>query len=241
MNQQDTKFTAMAFRCRADAALGFEYVNEGSKRVVGYTKTDLVESGRVCLPDLIQTAWRETVRKQIQDGIDRQGLFVILFGLLSKDKTGAEGILIGKGIFADPLTITGIEGFIIGMDNTGKLPGTLIFGSEEFWKRTLEQNGEILIYLGEDGKIGYVTPSVMYVLGYQEEQVNDEPFTKILMPEEQIRFEEFREQVQMIRGVGRSQQFSGRKGDGSPVQVLIQFPAFSQTGNNAIVMVSLAR
>jgi PAS domain S-box-containing protein len=241
MNQQDTKFTTMAFRCRADAALGFEYANEGSERVVGYTKTDLVESGRVCLPDLIQPAWRETVRKQIQDGIDRQGLFVILFGLLSKDKTGAEGILIGTGIFDSPLTITGIEGFIIKMDNTSQSPESPIFGLGEFLKRTLELSAEILIYLGEDGKIGYTTPSVMHVLGYLEEQITGEPFTMILMPEEQIRFKEFKEQAQMIRGGERSQQFSGRKGDGSPVQVLIQFTAFNQNGNNTIVMVSLAR
>ncbi|HWQ64688.1 MAG TPA: hypothetical protein VN429_09765 [Methanospirillum sp.] len=115
MNRQDTKITAMAFRCRADAALGFENVDEGSKRVSGYTHTDLVEAGQVCLPDLIQQGERDHVRQQIQDGINRQGSFAVQFSMLTKDKTVVEGILIGKGIFSTPLIMTGIEGYIIRM------------------------------------------------------------------------------------------------------------------------------
>ncbi len=113
MNRQNRKITAMAFRCRADAALGFEYVDEGSKRVVGYAPTDLVETGLVSLPDLIQQVCREEMRSQIQDGINRQGSFAVSCNLLTKDKEIVEGIVIGKGIFTSPLTLTGIEGYII--------------------------------------------------------------------------------------------------------------------------------
>lgn len=105
----------MAFRCKADAALGFEYVDEGSRHVTGYTQTDLVEAGQVCLPDLIQQGEREQVRQQIQDGINREGSFAVQFSMVTKDKTVVEGILIGKGIFPKPLMISGIEGYIVRM------------------------------------------------------------------------------------------------------------------------------
>jgi hypothetical protein len=115
MNWQDKKITAMAFRCKADSKLGFEHVDEGSKRVTGYTPTDLVEAGQASLPDLIQEKERDHIRQQIQDGLNRQGSFAVQFNLLTKEKNVVEGILIGKGIFSTPLVISGIEGYIIRM------------------------------------------------------------------------------------------------------------------------------
>ncbi|MDD1729961.1 MAG: sensor histidine kinase [Methanospirillum sp.] len=105
----------MAFRCRADAALGFEHVDEGSKRVTGYTHADLVETGMICLPDLVAPAGRDAVRRQIQDAINRQGSFAIPFSMLTKDRTQTDGLLIGQGMYSGPLTITGIEGYILRM------------------------------------------------------------------------------------------------------------------------------
>jgi len=115
MNSQNTKITAMAFRCRADAALGFEHVDEGSIRVTGYTEAELVQTGLINLPDLIQPSLREEVRSQIQDGINRQGSFAVSFSLITKDKTVAQAILVGNGVFKTPLTISAIEGYIIRM------------------------------------------------------------------------------------------------------------------------------
>lgn len=105
----------MAFRCKADSLLAFEHVDEGSKRVTGYTPTDLVEAGQVSLPDLIQEKERDHVREQVQDGLNRQGSFAVQFNLITKEKNVVEGILIGKGIFTTPLKLTGIEGYIIRM------------------------------------------------------------------------------------------------------------------------------
>jgi hypothetical protein len=115
MNPQDKKITAMAFRCRAEAALGFEHVDEASKRVTEYTHADLVEAGLVCLPDLILESERDQVRQQIQDGINRQGTFAVSFTMLTKDRSQVDALLVGEGIFSSPLKLTGIEGYIVRM------------------------------------------------------------------------------------------------------------------------------
>lgn len=240
MISQDTKIAGMAFRCRADAALGFEWVDEGSKRVTGYNHADLVETGQKCLPDLIQPSGRDEVRGLIQDGINRVGTFAIPFGIFTKDRSPAEGILIGRGIFSSPLSLTAIEGYILRMQATGEgqgLPGESERLPDDLWQRMLDHTGDIIAYLGESGTISYITPSVLRILGYRPDQVARTMFTSLLMPDEKTRFEEVRQRIHTGSG-GSSARFLGMNANGSPVQLLIRFFASSGSGGSVILTVS---
>lgn len=233
MNSQDAQIAGMSFRCRADAALGFECVDEGSKRVTGYTHTELVETGQICLPDLVQPADRETVRRLIQDGINRLGTFAIPFGILTKDRSPADGILIGRGIFTNPLNITGIEGYILKMQTPGSgssgLRGQI---PDDLWHRLLEHTSDVIAYIAGDGTIRYITPSVVRVLGYRPEEIVMTRFSSILTPDESERFDEVRERVHHMGSGGSSTRFLAKNGSGTLVAVLIRlFPAHDIEGS----------
>lgn len=239
MNLQDAQIAGMAFRCRADAALGFEYVDEGSKRVTGYNHAELVETGLITLPDLIQPAGREDVRRMIQDGINRRGTFAVPFGIFTKDRTPADGILIGKGIFSGPLELKAIEGYILRtQSDQGDSPGGGWLLPEELWQRMLDHTGDIIAYIGPDGMIRYITPSVMRILGYRVDQVTGKPFAGLLLADEQTRFEEVRQRIHTMGGGGSSARFIGMASGGMPVQILVRLFESGGTDGSAIVTIS---
>ena len=241
MNRQDAQIAGMAFRCRADAALGFEYVDEGSKRVSGYNQAELVETGLITLPDLIQPAGRDDVRRMIQDGITRRGTFTVPFGIFTKDRSPAEGLLIGKGVFNGPLDLTAIEGYILRMqpaDEERHGSGWLL--PEDLWQRMLDHTGDIIAYIGPEGMVRYITPSVMRILGYRSDQITGKAFTTLLMPEEQERFDDVRQRIDTIGGGGSSARFIGMTAEGAPIQILIRLFASGGADRSAILTASPA-
>lgn len=231
MNSQDAQIAGMAFKCRADAALGFEWVDEGSKRVTGYTHTELVETGKIALPDLVQPAGRENVRKMIQDGINRLGSFAVPFGILTKERVPAEGMLIGKGVFSGPLTLTGIEGYLLRMQApAGTISGAGVQLPGDLWQQLLDHTGDIITYIASDGTIRYITPSVLRILGYRPEEIVMTRFSALLTPGEAGRFEEVRERVHLIGSGGSSTRFQAVTAGGAPVPVLIRMFGSADAG-----------
>ena len=239
MSHQDAQIAGMAFRCRSDATLGFLSVDDGSKRVTGYNHAELVETGMITLPDLIQPDQREAVRKTIQDGINRRGAFAARFAIFTRDRTPATGILIGKGIFSGPLEMTAIEGYIIRMDTSDQeetQSGWLL--PEELWQRMLGHTGDIIAYIGPDGVIRYITPSVMRILAYRADQVTGKPFTSLLITEEQTRFDEIRQRTEASVGGGTSARFIAMASGGAPIPILIRLFQTGGPDRSAILTVS---
>ncbi|MDD1724047.1 MAG: PAS domain-containing protein [Methanospirillum sp.] len=117
--EKDSAITAMMFRCRADAQLSFESVDEGSRTVCGYTRSELVDTGLLTLLDLVQPEERELVRNRIQAGISGKKSFVVHTRLKTKDQKETAGIMVGSGSFTNPLSLTSIEGYIISLDPIG--------------------------------------------------------------------------------------------------------------------------
>jgi PAS domain-containing protein len=240
MNHHDTNIAGMAFRCRADATLGFEFVDEGSRKVTGYDQAELVETGLINLPDLVQPAEREDVRKLIQDGINRRAPFVVRFGIYMKDRSMAEGILIGRGTFASPLTLTSIEGYMLRTltswedtpETSGPVPGDL-------WQRMLDHTPDIIAYIGWDGIIRYITPSVTGILGYPKDQVTGTAFSMLLLPDERNRFDDLRQMVFATEHMESSASFYGMQAGGAPVQILILFRGSGEPDGSVILTARL--
>ncbi|MFH0967738.1 MAG: PAS domain S-box protein [Methanobacteriota archaeon] len=241
MNYHDAKISGMAFRCRADAALGFEYVDEGSIRVTGYNEAELVQTGLINLPDLIHPAGREEVRRLIQDSITRRGSFAVPFEILTKDRIPVEGILIGRGIFADPLNLTAIEGYLLRMQTSGVDASDAINQfPDDLWQRMLDHTGDIVAFIGWDGTVRYITPSVMRILGYRKDLVTGSAFSTLLMPGERNRFEDVRQRIHTMGGGGSSARFLGMHVSGAKMQILIRFFAFSGSDGSVILTASPA-
>lgn len=226
MTIQDTYLTGMTFRCRVDAALSFTYADEGSRRVSGYSEAELVETGIISLPDLIQPAVRDDVRKQIQDGISRRGTFALPIPLFTKDRSPADGILIGKGIFTGPLTLTSIEGYIIRLQPGGR-PGVqtqdMLSGQVPagLWQQMLDHTGDIIAYIGSDTAINYISPAITRILGYRVQAILGRPFTSLLMPYEKDRFEDTCNQVQEQGNSESSTLFTAKRADGNQTEIRI--------------------
>jgi PAS domain S-box-containing protein len=187
----------------------------------------------ICLPDLVQPAGRETVRKLIQDGINRLGTFAIPFGILTKDRSPADGILIGRGIFTNPMNITGIEGYILKMQ--AQVSGSTGHGGtlpDDLWQRLLEHTGDVIVYVAGDGTIRYITPSVSRIFGYRPEQIVMTSFSLLLVHEEAERFDELREKVHHMGSGGSSTRFMAKSGSGAVIPILIRlFPSHDSEGN----------
>ena len=231
----------MAFRCRVDAALGFEYVDEGSKRVTGYNEVELVETRQIALPDLVHPAGREEVRRLIQDGITRRGTFAIPFEILTKDRIPAEGILIGKGIFTSPLNLTAIEGYLLRMETLNRDPDAHAgLFPEMVWQRMLDHTSEIVAYLKGDGIVRYITQSVMRILGYQTEQVIGSVFSHLIHPDERSRFEDIRQRIHVKGSSGSSARFIGMHAGGDQIHIIIHLYASGDPDGSVVLTVSNA-
>ncbi|HQC00082.1 MAG TPA: PAS domain-containing protein, partial [Methanospirillum sp.] len=70
--EYNVNVVGMMFRANVDTALSITYADGGARDVCGYTPHELVETGHISLPDLIQPEEREKVRKTIQEGLDNK-------------------------------------------------------------------------------------------------------------------------------------------------------------------------
>ena len=239
MNYHDTKIEGMAFRCRADSALGFEFVDERSKLVTGYNSVELVETGLLALPDLIPPADRGEVRHLIQNGITRRGSFAIPFELFTKDRNPAEGILIGKGIFSGPLNLTAIEGYILRIQTTGDNQSTTKdLLPYDIWQQMLDHTDDIVAYIGLEGMVRYITPSVVRILGYQRDKVIGSEFSILLIPDEKNRFEDVRQRAHSTGSSESTARFIGMDAGGARVPFLVRLFASRGSDEGVILIAS---
>lgn len=233
---EKANITGMMFRCKSDAALSITFADEGSRMVVGYTPAELVDTGFLSLPDLIHPDERDNVRSIIQAGLTAKKTFVIWTRLQVKDRAPAEGIIIGSGTFNGPLSLVGIEGYIVRVLSA---PERTIAGdtpSPEICLDLLSHIEELVVLLTDDGIISYITPSVSRLLGKTKAAVTGLPFSQTLHPGDQKRFEEFRAQV--ITGGGSSGRFGLYLPDGELRHLFIR--AY-KPGNLAGVILNISR
>ena len=166
--ENNVTIVGMMFRAKADAALSITYADEGARDVCGYTPAELVDTGLISLPDLIHPEERDTVRKTIQAGLNDKRSFVIFTRLQVKDRSKTEGILIGTGAFKGPLSLSGLEGYIIRILSQPVQDATDGLLSPETYLELLSHTEELIALLGPDGQISYVTPSVSRIMGYDQ-------------------------------------------------------------------------
>lgn len=202
---EHANIVGMMFRCNADAALSITYADEGARIVCGYTPAELVDTGLISLPDLIHPEDREYVRKTIQEGLNDKRSFVIQTRLHVKGRTPTEGILIGSGAFRGPLSLSGLEGYIIRTISTPVSTNTDGVPSRETCLELLSHAEEVIALLSPEGQISYVTPSVSQIMGYNQGSITGLLFTQLLPENEQKRFDEFKTQV--LAGGGSSARF----------------------------------
>lgn len=192
---EQANIAGMCFKCRADAALTITYADEGARTVCGYTPAELVDTGFLSLPDLIHPDERDKARSTIQAGLTGKTTFLLWTHLQVKDRSPAEGIIIGSGSFAGPLSLSGIEGYIIRVLATPEYTKTGEALSPEICLQLLSHTEELIALLDNDGVLSYITPSVTKVLGMKQTAITGLPFSQLLLPTEQKRFEEFRSQI----------------------------------------------
>ncbi len=222
----------MMFRAKADAALSITYADEGARDVCGYTPAELVDTGLISLPDLIHPEERDAVRKTIQTGLNEKRSFVIFTRLQVKDRSPAEGILIGSGSFKGPLALSGLEGYIIRILSQAVPDTTNGLLSPETYLQLLSHTEELIALLSPDGQISYVTPSVSHIMGYDQGAVTGLLFTHLLPAEEHKRFDEFKTQV--LAGGGSSARFHVNLPDGQIRSILVRL--FKPSGMAGMIL-----
>ena len=218
--EDNVHIVGMMFKAKADSALSITYADEGSRDVCGYTPAELVDTGHICLPDLIFPDERNKVRKTIQEGLTNKRSFIIFTGLQVKDRSKAEGILIGSGNFSGPLSLSGIEGYIIRILSQPVPCSSNDLLTAETYMQLLSHTEELVALLSPEGQISYVTPSVSRVMGYEQGAITGLMFTHLLPEEEHKRFEEFKTRV--FSGEGSSARFHVNLPDGQVRPLLIR-------------------
>ncbi|OQA53050.1 MAG: nitrate/nitrite sensor protein NarQ [Euryarchaeota archaeon ADurb.Bin294] len=230
--EDSVNIAGMMFRANVDVGLSITYADGGAREVCGYTPHELVETGHISLPDLIQPEEREKVRKTIQEGLDNKRSFIIYTGLHVKDRSKAEGIIVGSGVFNSPLSLSGLEGYIIRIFShhvpeceTGLL-------SQETCLQLLSHTGELVALLNSDGQISYITPSVTGILGYEPGAITGLLFTHLLPDEEHKRFEEFK--ARAYSGGGSTAKFHVNLPEGQVKTLLIRL--FKPPGMDGMIL-----
>lgn len=230
--QDNVHIVGMMFRAKADAALSITFADEGARDVCGYTPAELVDTGLISLPDLIHPEERDTVRRTIQAGLNEKRSFVIFTRLQVKDRSSAEGILIGSGVFKGPLALSGLEGYIIRVLSQPVADISTGLLSPDIYQQLLSHTEELIALLSPEGQITYVTPSVSRIIGYDQGAVTGLLFTHLLPSEEQKRFDEFK--TQMFAGGGSSARFHVNMPDGQIRPVIIRL--FRPAGMTGMIL-----
>jgi PAS domain S-box-containing protein len=224
MDNHDVQITGMAFRCRADAALTFEYADGNSRQVTGYNEADLVDTGQINLPDLIQPSFRNEVRRHIQEGLSKRGTFALQAPLFLKSKIPADGILIGKGIFESPLNLTGIEGYLLRLQSGENLitAGKQQHIPADLWQELLAHSDRVIAYLGPDSAIRYISPQISQILGYRVQALLGIPFSDIISPDEKELFFSIFDRTRLQGGEGSDIQLMVKNAEGSLVRLQLR-------------------
>ncbi|HWQ65937.1 MAG TPA: PAS domain S-box protein [Methanospirillum sp.] len=236
---ENIQSTGMAFRCRADAALSFESVDLGSKRVCGYISSELVETGMISLPDLIQPEERETVRKQIQDSIARKGVFAIPFGLQGKDHRQTRGVLVGKGIFGGPLSLKGIEGYIVRLHDSNTTGRTGETSEIELFRQMLDSVSELIAVITQDGIIQDIAGSVQKILGYHPDEIIGKSANRLFQALDKTRFEDLIPLAQEIGTEGISANMIASSRTGDPILLEIRMTSTGDSEGRLILAASI--
>ncbi len=220
------------FRVKADVSLSFTHVDLGSRDVCGYAPAELIETGHITLLDLIHAEERDMVRRTIQAALDEKRSFGISIRLQVKDRSFVEGILIGNGVFLSPLSLTGIEGYIIRLLHQPLCDNSTGLLSPEAYQQLLSHTEEVIALLTHEGQILYVTPSISRIMGYEQNAVIGLMFTNVLPSYEHTRFLEFK--TQMLAGGGSSARFHIMLPDGQVRTLLLRL--FKPGGMSGVIL-----
>lgn len=102
----------MAYRCRNDPQWTMLFVSEGCRELTGYASGDLQENAMVSYADLIHPEDRERVWREVQEALEREEPFQLLYRI--RTATGEQKWVWeqGRGVFTEAGELLHLEGFI---------------------------------------------------------------------------------------------------------------------------------
>ncbi|MBN2445835.1 MAG: PAS domain-containing protein [Phycisphaerae bacterium] len=102
----------MAYRCLNDEHWTMVFVSDGCHQVTGYQAHDLVNNYAVTYANLIHEDDRESVRVQIEDGLDQNSAFEVTYRIHAATGDVRWVWERGRGVFAESGKLLFLEGFI---------------------------------------------------------------------------------------------------------------------------------
>ncbi len=223
-------YPGMFFRIKPSALLSFIDVDEGAPLVTGYSKGELVDTGLVMLPDLVSPDDRERFRSIMQEALEKEKVFVIRFLMSLKNGLKSDAIIVGHGIFKNPLTLTGIEGYIIKITDND---GTAVYSSNEAHVKMLAHASDLILMFDAAGNIRYSTPVLTRILGYPAGRLEGTEISGIIDETSHDIFSKL-EKVCITdkRKDGISSEIRMKKIDGTSVLMKITLFAESELGDD---------
>jgi two-component system cell cycle sensor histidine kinase/response regulator CckA len=102
----------MAYRCRNEPPWPMEFVSEGATELTGYAPEELSRTGGVPYNDLIHPEDRERVWNEVQAGLKQNGVFQLLYRIVTKDGRERWVWERGRSVPSDGAGPQRLEGFI---------------------------------------------------------------------------------------------------------------------------------
>ncbi|MEM0448309.1 MAG: PAS domain S-box protein [Methanomassiliicoccales archaeon] len=102
----------MAYRCRNDPYWTMEFVSEGCLPLTGYTSSDLIHNNKVAYADLILPEDLDMVWTKVQEAIQQNVPFFILYRIRRADGKIRWVREQGRGILSENGEVVALEGFI---------------------------------------------------------------------------------------------------------------------------------
>lgn len=102
----------MAYRCRNDPAWTMEFVSEGCYALTGYSPSELINNSKITYADLIHPDDREMVWQEVQNALEQNMPFRIVYRIIGADRQERWVWEQGRSTPSQNGTIEFLEGFI---------------------------------------------------------------------------------------------------------------------------------
>jgi len=173
----------MAYRCRNDAMWTMEFVSHGCLNLTGYQAEELTGAHAIPYADLIVPDDRQMVWDMVQQGVEQQRPFVMVYRIRTK---GGEEKWVweqGMGIADSAGAVTTLEGFITDITEHKRTEEALR-ASEAYQRAIISAAPNLVVGLDAHARIVLFNRFAEQLTGYAEDEVLGQNWIELFIPPE---------------------------------------------------------
>ncbi|MGB9980064.1 PAS domain S-box protein [Methanobacterium sp.] len=168
----------IVYRCQNDFNWTMEFVSEGCFELTGYHSEDIIMNKKISFNDLIHPDDRKKVWNTIQESLEQNTHFELIYRIVTADSTYKYVWEQGRGVFSDNDELKGLEGFITDITDS--------VDSERYYKSIFENTGTATVIVEDNTTLSLSNTGFEKLSGYNKEEIENKMSLKQFVAAEDL-------------------------------------------------------